>query len=50
MLVPVIAYIFWPPSVASWSPGVLRVFILSGFFATLFIVSASLFLKASEEK
>ena len=50
VLVPVVTYIFWPPSIASWSPGVPKVFVLNGFFATLFVVSASLFLRASEEK
>lgn len=50
MLVPVIAFFIWPPSVISWSPSVPGVFVLSGFFATLFIISASLFLKASEKK
>lgn len=47
MLVPVIAFFIWPPGVASWSPGVLGVFILTAFFAFLFTVSALLFKRAS---
>jgi hypothetical protein len=47
MLVPVIALVIWPPGVASWSPGVLGVFILTAFFAFLLTVSALLFKRAS---
>lgn len=43
MLVPVIALLLWPPSEISWSPGVFRVFVLSGFFAAIFAVSGMLF-------
>lgn len=41
--VPCIAYLIWPPSVISWSPGVFKVFLMSGFFASLFVLSAFLF-------
>ena len=47
MLVPAIALTIWPPPVISWSPNVIGVFVLSGFFATLFVVSALLFRRAS---
>ena len=46
MLVPVIALIIWPPPVTSWAPSVFGVFVLSGFFAMLFVVSALLFRRA----
>lgn len=46
MLVPVVALLIWPPPVTSWSPGVARVFMLSGFFAMVFVVSAVLFRRA----
>jgi hypothetical protein len=48
MLVPVIALIIWPPTLNSWSPSVLRVFLLSAFFALLFVISAMLFKQSSE--
>lgn len=41
--VPCIAYIIWPPASISWSPGVFKVFLMSGFFASLFVLSAFLF-------
>ena len=47
MLVPVAAYFIWPPPVTSWSPGVPGVFLLSAFFALLFLISALLFRQAS---
>jgi hypothetical protein len=47
MLVPIIALIIWPPSTISWSPGVLGVFLLSGFFAYLFFLSGMLFRKSA---
>ena len=50
MLVPVIALLIWPPSVTSWSPGVLTVFLLNGFFAFLFCISGVLFARAAENK
>ena len=43
MLVPTIAIIIWPPSKTSWSPSVVGVFLLSGFFAFLFYLSSMLF-------
>ena len=36
--VPCIAYILWPPTIISWSPGVFKVFLMSGFFASLFFL------------
>ena len=48
MLVPVIALIIWPPQVTSWgAAGVVGVFILNAFFATLWLGSALLFRRAS---
>ena len=47
MLVPVTAFFIWPPPATSWSPGVLGVFVLSGFFALIFLLSGLLFKKAS---
>ena len=47
MLVPVIALLIWPPSTISWSPSVLGVFLITGFFAVLFVVSGMLFRQAS---
>ncbi len=47
MLVPVIALIVWPPPATSWAPGVFGVFVLSTFFAMLFVASALLFRCAS---
>lgn len=49
MLVPVAAYFIWAPPETSWSPGVLGVFIMSGFFAALFLLSAMLFRQAEKE-
>ncbi len=48
MLVPAVALFIWPPPATSWSPSVLGVFVLSGFFAVLFVVSALLFRRASQ--
>lgn len=50
MLVPAVAFFIWPPPVTSWSPGVLGVFLLSAFFALLFLTSALLFRQASTSK
>ncbi len=50
MSVPVIALISWPPPATSWSPGVFRVFVLSAFFAMLFVGSALLFRNAAREQ
>jgi len=47
MSVPVIALIIWPPPATSWSPSVFSVFVLSAFFAMLFVVSGLLFRRAS---
>lgn len=47
MLVPLVALVIWSPNDTSWSPGVLGVFLLTGFFAVLFLVSGMLFRKAS---
>ncbi|TDQ32354.1 hypothetical protein [Zeaxanthinibacter enoshimensis] len=46
VLVPVAAYLLWPPPVISWSPGVSGVFLISAFFAVLYLVSAYLFRRA----
>jgi len=48
MLVPVIALLIWPPPVTSWAPGVFGVFVLSAFFAMLFVGSALLFRRAGD--
>lgn len=40
LVVPVVAFIFWP---ADFSPGVPQVFMLNGFFALMFAVSGMLF-------
>ncbi len=50
MLVPVIALLIWPPPVTSWAPGVFGVFVLSAFFAILFVGSALLFRNAAREQ
>lgn len=47
MLVPLTAYFIWPPPETSWSPHVFGVFLLSGFFALLFLISGLLFRKAA---
>ena len=47
MLVPAFALLIWPPPTTSWSPSVFGVFMLSAFFALLFVVSALLFRRAS---
>jgi len=47
MLVPVIVLIVWPPPIISWAPGVFGVFVLSAFFAMLFVVSALLFRRSA---
>ena len=47
MSVPVIALISWPPPATSWAPSVFGVFVLSAFFAMLFVGSALLFRRAS---
>jgi len=47
MLVPITALLIWPPPATSWSPSVLGVFVLSGFFALIFLLSGLLFKRAS---
>jgi len=47
MLIPITALIIWPPPSISWSPGVVNVFMLNAFFATLFTISGLLFKQAS---
>ncbi|MEL6256211.1 MAG: hypothetical protein AAFR87_29675 [Bacteroidota bacterium] len=49
MLVPIVAYFLWSPPETSWSPGVLGVFIISGFFATLFFISGFLFRQSVQD-
>lgn len=49
LLVPVCAYFIWPPPETSWSPSVIGVFLLSGFFALFFLVSGLLFRKADTD-
>lgn len=43
MFVPVVALIFWPPSTTSWSPSIPGVFMITGFFAMLFVLSGFMF-------
>ena len=43
MLAPVLALLIWPPPETSWSPGVFQVFMLTAFFAFLFVLSGVLF-------
>lgn len=50
MLVPTLALFIWPPSAISWSPGVIQVFLISGFFAGLFALSGMLFDQAARGK
>lgn len=47
ILVPTIAIMIWPPTKISWSPSVVGVFLLSGFFAFLFLLSSILFKRSS---
>lgn len=48
MIIPVIAFLIWPPPVTSWAPSVFGVFMLNTFFATMFAISGLLFRKASD--
>ena len=50
MTVPITALIIWPPSEISWAPGVIGVFLLSGFFAFLFYISSMLFKQSSDHE
>jgi hypothetical protein len=50
ILVTVIALFVWPPPETSWSPSVVGVFVLSGFFAVLFVISAMLFQRAGSNQ
>lgn len=47
MIVPLVALAFWPPNTISWSPGVSGVFLLSGFFSVLFMISAWMFRRSA---
>ena len=47
LLVPGVAYMIWPPPETSWSPSVAGVFLLSAFFAVIFLVSGLLFRKSA---
>ena len=47
ILVPTISIIFWPPTKISWTPSVVGVFLLSGFFAFLFLLSSMLFKRSA---
>jgi hypothetical protein len=49
MLVPVIALVFWRPSLHE-PPGTLGIFILNAFFAALFVVSGLLFRRAAQKQ
>ena len=49
-LVPVIALMVWTPETNSWSPGVLKVFVLNAFFVLLFVASAFLFRRAGIQR
>lgn len=49
MLIPVIALLIWPPPETSWSPSIFGVFLLTGFFSWLFLVSGILFKRASKQ-
>lgn len=46
LLVPAVAYLIWSPPETSWSPSVVGVFMLSAFFALLFLLSGILFRNA----
>ena len=46
LLVPVCAYFIWPPPETSWAPSIIGVFLLSGFFALIFLASGMLFKNA----
>lgn len=49
-LIPIVAIIFWPPSVISWAPGVFRVFLLDAAFVVAWLVSAMLFRYAAKKQ
>lgn len=46
-LVPVVAFLVWRPD---FSPGVIGVFVLNGFFVVLFVVSGLLFKQTAEKQ
>ncbi len=50
MLIPAVALLFWPPPETSWSPSIMGVFLLSGFFALLFLMSGLLFRRAAAQE
>lgn len=47
MLVPIVALLIWPPPATSWSPGMFGVFVMTAFFAGIFVVSGMLFRRAA---
>lgn len=47
ILIPGVAYIIWPPPDTSWSPSLPGIFLLSAFFAMIFLISGVLFRKAA---
>jgi len=49
ILVPVTAFFIWPPPETSWSPSIFGVFLLSSFFALLFLISGLLFNKVGNQ-
>lgn len=50
MLVPVITLMVWPPEIAAWGgPGVLGVFMLSAFFAMMYVFAGVLYRNAGQE-
>ena len=49
VLIPALALLIWGTEDISWSPGIFGVFILSSFFALLFLISGLLFRKATKD-
>jgi len=49
MLVPAVAHLIWPPPATSWAPSVSGVFLLTAFFAMLFVLSGLLFRQVSSD-
>ena len=50
LLVPVAALLIWAPPATSWSPGVVRVFLLNACFAMVFALSGFLFRRADADR
>lgn len=46
MLVPIVALFIYKPENYSWSPGIFGVFLLTAFFALIFLISGYLFKKS----